>query len=122
MPPDTILPGSNHILLEHNNLQVLYKARGKKIDELNKLIEVLSIEKERDIGVHLEEQGKLTAINKGLQEDLKTLEVKMLHMSEENSVLSSELRRQGEVVEQLCTEKKEVCCARCYWPSFLLRL
>ena len=117
MPPNAILPGSNHILLEHNNLQVLYKARGRKIDELNKLIEVLSIDKEREIGEHLEEQGKLTAINKGLQEDLKALEVKLLHMSEENTVLSSELRRQGEVVEQLCTEKKEVCCAAVIGPS-----
>lgn len=102
------LTTSSDVCVDSSGLQVLYKVRGKKIDELNELVEVLRMEKEREGAVHLEEQARLKKMSESLEKELREAKDKLSHLSEENSILDHELRRQGEMVEQLCTDKKEL--------------
>ena len=94
---------------EMQSLTVLYRTRGKKLDEVSAALEAAVEEGKRCNRMHSHRQGELEAESAALRQELDRLRVSAVQMSEENASLSRQLEEAQCRAARAEEDRDEVC-------------
>ena len=98
---------------ELHSLNVLYHARGRKLEELSSALEAAVAERERCERVQSHQRGEVEVECAALRKEMEQLRDSAMQMAEENASLSRQLEEVQQVAVLMEEDRNEVCLVPC---------